>query len=125
MTATGSSAYLLRPPVSLERLHVDEGAQATAYTARIRPGHHRQATAPEDPSDFLARIVMHIPEPRRHVIRYYGAYSSVVRARRRREASERAPGQQGEPAPTPPTTAPPNPERRALRRQWAELIKLI
>ena len=119
------ACYLLRPPVSLERLHVDEGAQAIAYTARIRPGHDRQATAPEDLNDILARVVMHIPELHRHTIRYYGTYSSVVRARCRREASERAAGQQGEPAPAPPTTAPPNPERRDLRRRWAELLKRI
>ncbi|NWF99997.1 MAG: transposase, partial [Thermoanaerobaculaceae bacterium] len=42
--------------------------------------------APLDPKEFLARVLMHIPEPRRHVIRYYGAYSSVVRARRARQA---------------------------------------
>ena len=36
--------------------------------------------------DFLARLLMHIPEPRLHTVRYYGEYSSVVRARRRAEA---------------------------------------
>jgi len=79
--------YLLRPPVSLERLKVDESAQAIAYIARSRPGcRPHAASAPMDPKDFLARVVMHIPDPRRHVIRYYGTYSNVVRARRRREA---------------------------------------
>ncbi|MFI5091509.1 MAG: transposase [Terriglobales bacterium] len=27
-----------------------------------------------DAKDFLARVLMHIPEPGRHVIRYHGAY---------------------------------------------------
>jgi len=40
-----------------------------------------------DPLGLFARIVMHIPEPRRHVIRYNGAYPSVVRARRIRQAA--------------------------------------
>jgi hypothetical protein len=53
------------------------------YAARIRPRHEpRAAPAPLDARDFLARVVMQIPDPRRHVIRYHGAYSSVVRARR-------------------------------------------
>jgi hypothetical protein len=66
---------------------------------------------------------MHIPEPRRHVIRYYGAYSSVVRARRR----HMPPAVAGLPsAPEPPAAgAPADPELRALRRRWAELIRRI
>ncbi|MBP7799947.1 MAG: hypothetical protein KA072_15105 [Thermoanaerobaculaceae bacterium] len=41
---------------------------------------------------MLTRAVMHIPEPRRHVIRYYGAYSSVVRVRRIRQAAAASAG---------------------------------
>ncbi|MGD1149110.1 MAG: transposase [Thermoanaerobaculaceae bacterium] len=72
-----------------------------------------------DPKDFLARVVMHIPEPRRHVIRSYGVYSRVVRARRRHIA----PAVAGPPCtPEPPAAgAPADPELRALRRRWAEL----
>ena len=117
--------YFLRPPVSLDRLKVSEDAHSIAYAARVRPGHDRQATAPLDPNDFLARVVMHIPEPHRHTVRYYGAYSSVVRARCRREASQPAAGQPGASAPAPPTVAPPDPDRRDLRRRWAELLKRI
>ncbi len=114
--------YLLRPPVSLERLHVDEHAQAIAYAARCKSGFQTPtATAPADPKDFLARVLMHIPEPHRHVIRYYGAYSSVVRARRQREAASTA----AVPAAAPVTSAPANPEMRALRRRWAQLIRRI
>jgi len=36
-----------------------------AYAARMRPGYApRAAAAPADPKDFLARVVMHISEPR-------------------------------------------------------------
>ena len=66
---------------------------------------------------------MHIPEPHRHVTRHYGTSSSVIRARRQRQAPARADAQQ--PRTTPPTTAPVDPERRALHRRWAELIKRI
>jgi hypothetical protein len=116
--------YLLRPPVSLERLHVDEQAHTIAYARR--PGHGaglRSSSAPLDPGEFLARILMHIPEPRLHVIRYYGAYSSVVRARRRcAQAAAGAASSPGGPAgPEPPD----DPDLRALRHRWAELIRRI
>ena len=111
--------YLLRPPVSLDRLHVDEHAKAIAYAARSRPGlQAHTAAAPVDPKDFLARVVMHIPEPHRHVIRYYRAYSSVLRARRRREAATTA-------AAFVVAQAPANPDMRTLRRRWADLLRRI
>jgi hypothetical protein len=119
--------YLLRPPVSLERLHLDEQARTIAYARR--PGHASWLPAPAappplDPDDFLARMIMHIPEPRLHVIRYYGAYSSVVRARRRREEAARGDG--AECRPSPPAAEPrDDPELRALRRRWADLIRRI
>lgn len=84
--------------MSLEWLQGDEHARSIAYAARVRPGHDHQATAREDPNDFLARVVMHIPEPHRHTMRHYGAYSSVVRARHRREAAAAAGPQAGAPA---------------------------
>ena len=28
--------------------------------------------------EFLARVLMHVPEPRKHLVRYYGAYSELV-----------------------------------------------
>jgi len=117
--------YLLRPPVSLERLLLDEHAQTMAYGARARSGLQPNAApaAPIDPKEFLARVVMHIPDPRRHTIRYYGAYSSVVRARRRREAAPTAVAVVAPVAPV--DQAPANPDMRALRRRWADLLRRI
>jgi len=112
--------------VSLERLRVDEDAQAIAYAGRRRggAGHESQVSlAPLDPKEFLARVLMHIPEPRRHVIRYYGAYSSVVRARRARQAV--AAGGGGAAAPLSIALEPASLEWRAARRRWAQLIRRI
>ena len=118
--------YLLRPSVSLDRLQVDEHAQVIAYAARSKPGLQAcTAATPVGPTEFLARVVMHIPEPRRHVIRYYGAYSSVVRARRRREATVTAGAPRGEASAVPVPDAPTDPELRASRRRWAALIRRI
>jgi hypothetical protein len=115
--------YLLRPPVGLEQLPVDEHARAIAYAARAKPGlQAHAAAAPVDPNEFLARVVMHIPDPRRHVIRHYGGYSSVVRARQRPKAAATTPAP-AMASVAPVDQAPANPEARVLRRQWAELLR--
>jgi hypothetical protein len=48
------------------------------------PGLEEREVETFDPLEFLARVIMHIPEPRRHLIRFYGWYSNVARGRRRR-----------------------------------------
>lgn len=117
--------YLLRPPVSLDRLHVGGDAAFLAYAGRRRStGRGTGDEATRDPLDFLARIVMHIPEPRRHVIRYYGAYSSVVRSRRARQAASAA-GGGAAPALPPPEHEPVSLEWRAARRRCAQLVRRI
>jgi len=63
-------------------------------------------------------VLIHIPEPRRHLVRTYGAYSSVARAHRRAEGQ---PCVQDGAEEFPPAS----PERRALRRLWAALISRI
>ena len=77
-----------------------------------------------DPAEFLARVIMHIPEPRPHLVRYYGWYSNVARGRRRREeesgcgcgrGSDHSSGRKRDDGP----------DARAMRRSWAQLIKRI
>ena len=118
---SASGRYLLRAPLSLERLEL-EGA-----VARYR---HKRAKRPVeeffDPHDLLARLLMHIPAPRLHVVRYYGHYASVARARRHRDAedveaddmNDTAPGSHGE-------QELPSSHRRRLRRQWARMIRRV
>ena len=62
---------------------------------------------------------MHIPQPRLHTVRYYGAYSSVARARRRAEKPE------AEEEASSTTGLPSAAERRRLRRAWAQMIRRI
>ena len=111
--------YLLRPPLSLERLTLEPGL------ARY---HHKRAPErrgePFDPAELLARLVMHIPAPRLHQVRYYGYYSHVSRARRRRAENEVGSGAQP-PGVVAPDEEVSRAERRRLRRQWAELIRRI
>lgn len=119
--------YLLRAPISLERLSFDAASDQVAYARRPGRGHEPGPTAGDltDPRELLARILLHIPEPRRHVIRYYGTYSNAARARRARETA--AAGSAG-PAVAPPPPAVPVPtdaDARTLRRRWAQIIRRI
>jgi hypothetical protein len=111
--------YLLRPPLSLERLTLETGlARYRHKRARERRGE------PFDPGELLARLVMHIPAPRLHLVRYYGHYSHVARARRRqarKDAGSAALATSGGAADDEVSRA----ERRRRRRQWAALIRRI
>ena len=35
-----------------------------------------------DPLDFIAEVTQHVPDPRRHLVRYFGFYSNKSRGRR-------------------------------------------
>lgn len=107
----------MRPPLSLDRMSFDEQG---CVVYRAKPSRPFAPAKTFDPADFLARLLMHIPEPRRHLVRYLGEYSSVVRARRQAEAQDAEPGAP-ELAPRPQTTA----ERRRARRAWAQMIRRI
>ena len=65
--------YIMRPPISLERVQWG-GEGVVHYRAK---GGHDGRTLPAgdtaeafDPAEFVARVIMHIPEPRRHLVRY-------------------------------------------------------
>jgi diadenosine tetraphosphate (Ap4A) HIT family hydrolase/ribosomal protein S27E len=121
--------YIMRPPISLDRMSWD-GEGEVRY--RRKRG-HESSGAPValvetfDPLEFLARVIMHIPEPRRHLIRFYGWYSNVSRGKRRlREeaAGSACPSGEGH-APSVRGKKDQGPDARALRRSWAQLIKRI
>ncbi len=79
--------YLLHPPLSLERMSFTADQKRIQYRGKrnhgtMTPSDHL------DPLDFLARLLMHIPEPRIHITRYFGCYSILSRARRRKASQE-------------------------------------
>jgi hypothetical protein len=64
-----------------------------------------------------------IPDPRRHLVRYYGACSNASRGKREKTAASVDPSS---PREAPEDTAiPDGPYRAALRRRWAELIRRV
>jgi hypothetical protein len=120
--------YILRPPISLERMQW-EGVGEVRY--RLKAGHDRGprqtrgTTGEFDPAEFLARVIMHIPEPRRHLVRYYGAYSNVSRGKRKLFQASQAHESPGvEPRPTA-EDQDHSSDARTLRRRWRELIKRV
>ena len=119
--------YVMRPPISLERMSWD-GAGEVRY--RRKRGHESAKLGEReveafDPGEFLARVIMHIPEPRRHLVRYYGWYSNVSRGRRRKaEAENGNSGGRDAPVPSRAEKAESR-DTRAMRRSWAQLIKRI
>ena len=69
--------------------------------------------------------MMHIPEPRRHLVRYYGWYSNVSRGKRRKAEAEDGEVRGAGAAPASRVARAEARDVRALRRSWAQLIKRI
>ena len=76
-----------------------------------------------DALDFVARLLAHVPDPRRHPVHCYGAFSSVERgklkAQSQAQQSESLNSGPGVHPPPPPACA--SPSSAALRRGWAQL----
>lgn len=41
--------------------------------------------------EFVTRVLVQIPDPRRHLVRYYGAYSNATRGKREKAAASAEP----------------------------------
>ena len=125
--------YCLRNPVSLARLRWVPGSETATYLPR--DGHDDEKAETLDALDFVARLLAHVPDPRRHLVHYYGAYSNVVRgklkARNQAQQAEPLASGQAEPlasgpdvhSPPPPACA--SPSSAALRRGWAQLLRRV
>ena len=74
-----------------------------------------------DADEFVARVLVQIPDPRRHLVRYYGAYSNRARGQRRKAENRLEASGSGDVD----DAVPPPPERAALRRRWASLIRRV
>ena len=116
--------YMMRPPVSLDRLHFTPGSHEVLYLPKA--GHDDIQPTPGETIDaieFVARVLVQIPAPKRHLVRYYGAYSNAARGKRKKAA---VPAEPSSPDETPEDVAiPDEPHRAALRRSWAELIRRV
>jgi hypothetical protein len=80
------ACYLLKPPLSLERMSYTSGAPVVLYRGRFNPSRGANFEA-LDPKEFLLRLLCLVPPPYECLVRYYGAASSTAR-RRSRETPE-------------------------------------
>jgi len=108
------ACYFMRPPVNLSRLRYHRDSQLFLYEPKA--GQKVDDEALVDPLEFLARVLVHIPEPNKHLIHFYGAYANRVRATYRRED----PGLPGADAEAVDATP-----KRTLSKRWAELVYRI
>jgi hypothetical protein len=99
----------MRSPVNLSRLRYHPDSQLILYQPRA--GHDVDEKARLDPLEFLARVLIHIPEPNKHLVHFYGAYANRVRQTFRDPLRLE---EQAQPTPT-----------RAANKRWRELIYRI
>jgi hypothetical protein len=114
----------MRPPVNLARLSFKDGWDEVIQHLQPRRGQPRGEER-IDALEYLARAIVHIPEPRLHTLRYMGRYSNVARGRRRKE---RDPELERMRDTRPGCEEPENlsaAERRARRRAWANLLRRV
>lgn len=81
------ACYLLKPPLSLQRMTYTAGAPVVLYQGKFNPSRGANFEA-LDPKEFLVRLLVLVPRPYETLIRYYGAASSTARRR-----SPEGPGQ--------------------------------
>jgi len=80
--ATRLARYCARNPVALERLTDDRTAKAVTYRSDKSDG-PTAGTETADPLEFLARVLVHIPDRGHVTTRYYGWYAYRPRGMRR------------------------------------------
>ncbi|MHC4217630.1 MAG: transposase, partial [Planctomycetota bacterium] len=68
-----------------------------------------------DPLDFIAELTQHIPDPRKHLVRYFGFYSNKSRGLRAKANGDPPHGAQ----------AAPTPSAARARRRGAALIRQV
>ncbi|MBN1522895.1 MAG: transposase [Spirochaetales bacterium] len=69
------SQYIVRAPVSLEKLSYDTQTDTLTWKAP-KKGHFRGKEEYFSGLDFIARLTLHIPPKGKHLVRRYGVYSS-------------------------------------------------
>ncbi len=119
--------YLMRSPLSLTRMQFAPDPGEVIYARKN--GHDRaegQGEERVDAMEFIARVLVQIPEPRRHSARYYGHYSCAARGKRRKAHADADPLVASE-AESESTTqaAPVSAEIAARKRNWADLIRRV
>jgi len=115
--ATRLARYCARNPVALERLMYDRTAKAVTYRSDKFEG-PTAGTETADPLEFLARVLVHIPDKGHVTTRYYGWYANRPRGMRGKAATAAAA--------VPPAIVPaPRLAPTEATRRWAALLQQL
>jgi hypothetical protein len=106
-----TARYCARAPLSLSRLSYDSDTQTVTYSY-TNPYDHTDATETITPLELIARLSLHIPNPREPLTRYGGAYSHRTRGAWRKRGITTGEIRTGTP-----------PQR--WKKGWAELLQLV
>ena len=114
--------YATRPPLAKQR--VQRGPDKM-YRLQVPPDPATGATQLAlDPLELIHRLAQQIPDPRQHLVRYYGSYANRARQLFRPAAEERDGGGAG--GPEPDADAESESEFASERRQsWARLLRKV
>lgn len=115
--ATRLARYRARNPVALERLTYDRTAGAVTYRSDKSDG-PTAGTETVDPLEFLARVLVHIPDKGHVTTRYYGWYANRQRGTRAKAATATADG-------PPAMVAAARLAPTEAARRWATLLQQI
>ena len=106
--------YVIRSPVSLQRLHGLPQTKQVFY--QVNKGHDQDDSEIIDSMEFVARVLMHVPDFNKPYIHYYGIYSNRSQHKPRKDPVS-AEGTRNE--------DPPSGSNSKLRRRWADLIRRV
>jgi hypothetical protein len=111
--------YLTRPPLAIGAVREDPMGQVVVET----PPHPRTgATAITlDPIQWLHAVTTQIPDPRQHLVRYFGAYANRVRKRYVKDRGEIEPVTDAEHR----RDDPDDTFTQSRRKSWARLLRKI
>ena len=78
-TREALAQYIVRPPVSLQNLLMEEGGTDTVVYRAAYNDYFRTGTKVFPAVEFLVEVLQHLPDSRSRLLRTYGLYSSRAR----------------------------------------------
>ena len=105
--------YMIRSPVSLQRLNYIPETQQVLYQSNKGQDHEDSEIL--DSMEFLARVLMHVPDLNKPYIRYSGIYSNRTQRKPSKDSATTSS----------PNEIPPSVSNPKLRRRWANLIRRV
>ena len=121
------SQYIIRHPVALQKILYARSNGTIIYKTKYNE-YFKENIKLLKSGDFIAELTQHIPPKHKHLIRYYGLYSSITKGKATRDRSLATYGYTPTPQETPGQDSNiemENVSNKASRRSWARLIQKV